>query len=481
MIPCRPVAALGLCLLLTAATSLTQCTGERLTDTAATPARVPALGEPVRLLVSGSMHGRLEPCGCASGQLGGLARRRQHIGERRSYDLLLEGGDMVVDHDELAVLKFFTAVQVLTGMAPTYDALGVGPKDLQLPLDEWSMFLGGAPVVACDLESTREDWPAQPFVEKDVRGQTVRVTGMTLSLPAALQVDDAPVKLLPPADAWRRALEGAAPETLRILILHGSDTAARALVPTLEPAPDLVVCCDDQHVEPAAQAEPVGSSKMVFGGIRGRVLLEVSLARSADGPVVDCELVPLAGSKTLPGGGGDPDVKQVLLAHREQVKQDEVLEHLARQRPTPNGAAYIGSETCKGCHPGAWDAFAASKHAHAWETLEKAEADPQRYGWPVTHYPDCVSCHVVGYREETGFVSHEQTPHLAGVGCERCHGPGSDHIQNPAQNRLGIHGGVQASLLCVQCHDFEQSPDFVYDQRWAVIRHGREPGQIAPK
>ncbi|MBL9078554.1 MAG: hypothetical protein JNL08_13675 [Planctomycetes bacterium] len=473
----RSLAVFTLWPLLCAATSLVQCTGDRSAAPGTTAAPLPSAppGDPVRILISGSMLGRLEPCGCASGQLGGLARRMQHIGERRSYDLLLEGGDLVAGADELDRQKFFTAVQVLTGMAHRYDALGVGPKDLALPLDEWAAYLADTPAVACDLVSSREDWPVRPFVEKDVRGQKVRTTAMTLSLPPALQADDAPVRLLPPAEAWQRALVDADPATLRIVLLHTSDTKARELVPTLQPAPDLVVCCDEDRVEPAAHAEPVGATRMVFAGIRGRVLLEVELARTTDGPHVVTELVPLAGSKTVPGGGGDPDVKQLLLAHRDQVKQDRILEQLARQQPTPNGAAYVGSEMCKTCHPSAWEAFAASKHFHAWETLQKAEADPKRYGWPVTHYPDCVSCHVVGYREQTGFVSFDETPHLAGVGCERCHGPGSDHMQNPTQNRLGIHGGVQASVLCVQCHDYEQSPEFVYDQRWAVIRHGREP------
>lgn len=475
MMPFRPAALPILWLLLTVATTCTQCTD----DAGGRPHTLGAVavppGDPIRLLISGSMLGRLEPCGCASGQLGGLARRMQHIGERRSYDVLLEGGDLVDTHTALDVLKFYTAVQILTGMQHPYDALGVGPKDLQLPLDELCAFLGGAPVTAADLESQREDWPAQPFVEKDVRGQKVRITSFSLSLPPALQVDDAPVRLLPPIDAWQRALAGCDAATLRILMLQGSDTVARALVPTLSPAPDLVVCCDDSHLEPTDRAERIGEVPMVFAGIRGRVLLEVSLRRTGDGAQVACELVPLAGSKTVPGGGGDPDVKAFLLSHREQVAQDDVLEQMARQLPTPNGAAYVGSETCKACHPTAYEAWTKTAHFHAWDTLVKAEQDPKRYGWPVTQYPDCVSCHVVGYREQTGFVTAEETPQLAGVGCERCHGPGSDHLQNPANNRMGLHAGTPASVLCVQCHDFEQSPDFLYSDRWAKIQHGREP------
>ena len=445
-------------------------------DRAASATQDPKPGDPVRLLISGSMLGRLEPCGCASGQLGGLARRMQHIGENRAYDVLIEGGDLVDSATELDLMKWFTAIQILFGERP-YDALGVGSKDLALPLDQWCGVLATAPVVASDLTSTRPDWPCKPFVEKQVRGHTVRVASLTLQLPPSPASADSEVKLLPAADGWKRGLEGAGDETLRVLLLHTDETTVRKLVPQFQPAPDLVVCFDRGFVEPSGAAQSIGGVPLVFAGIRGRVLLEVALERLADGRRATCSLVPLAGSKTLPGGGGDPTVKAVLLAHRDEVKEQGVLAKVARQKPTPNGAAYVGSRICQGCHPSAWSAYEKMRHFHAWETLEKAEKDPKRYGWPVTAYPDCVSCHVVGFEEKTGFVTYEETPDLSAVGCERCHGPGSDHIQAPATKKLGIHGGVMPSELCVQCHDFEQSPDFLYGNKWPLIQHGREPSQ----
>ena len=450
--------------------------------TAATPQEPrpiiqPTESERIRFLISGSMLGRLEPCGCASGQLGGLARRMQHVGEQRSYDLLLEGGDLVETATELDVQKMFTAVQVLFGMQHPYDAIGVGPRDLALPRDEWCSFLAGAQVVASDLECAREDWPGKPFIEKDVRGKKVRIASFTLSLPdqANQPENEKPVRLLEPAAAWQAALAGAGEGTMRVLMLHCTDAVAGTLVPKLTPAPDLVVCCDRDFVEPSTRPQKIGQVPVVFAGIRGRMLLDVTFVPTPEGPRWSCEPVPLAGSKTLPGGGGDPDVKQVLRAHRDQVAQDDVQRRMSRQLPTPNGAAYVGSEACKVCHPTAYDAWTKTRHFQAWDTLVKAEADPTRYGWPVTKYPDCVSCHVVGFREQTGFVSAEDTPNLTAVGCERCHGPGSAHMTNPAMNKLGIHGGVLASVVCTQCHDFEQSPDFLYSDKWKLIEHGREP------
>lgn len=461
-----------------ASASLLQCRREPGAD----PAAKLAASEPVdriHLLLSGAMLGRLEPCGCASGQLGGLPRRMQHLAEQRGYDLLIEGGDLIDGDTELDVQKAQTALTVLFGMQTRYDVLGVGRRDLQLPAAEWSDYASMANVVTTDLENDAADWPGKPFFEKEVRGQKVRVLSFTLALPtgAANQPPTAGLRLLPPALAWQRGLAAADPATLRVLLLHGDDTAARALLPQLQPRPDLVVCYDHGHTDPQPQPELVDGIPVIYPGIRGRMLVHATLARLPSGPRVGCELIPLVGNKSLPGGGGDPDARLVLQQHREQVRDDGVLAKMARRKPTPNGASYVGNQTCAGCHPSAMQAWNQSKHAQAWATLVAAERDATRYGWPVTAYPDCVSCHVVGYGQASGFVDPTETPELVNVGCESCHGPGSAHAGSGGQLRLGLAGGAAPSVSCVVCHDFEQSPDFLYGDRWPKIEHGLEPHQ----
>lgn len=436
-----------------------------------------AAADRVHLLVSGSMLGRLEPCGCASGQLGGLPRRMQHIGEQRGYDVMIEGGDLVAEASELDLQKAITAMTVLFGMQRPYDALGVGSKDLRLPYGEWSAFASTTPLIATDLVSKAADWPAKPFVEKVVRNQKVRLVSFTMQLPPELQKPDAPLRVLPPAEAWQKGLAGADPATLRVLLLHTDDAHARQLAPTLEPKPDLVVCFDEGYTEPAAHPELAGAVPIVYPGTRGRVLVDVSLTRLPDGPRVGTALVPLQGSRTVPGGGGDPDVKEVLRNHRSQVKDFDVLTHMANRRPTGNGASYVGNAACALCHASADAAWQKSRHAHAWQTLVDAENDPKRYGWPVTAYPDCVGCHVVGYGETSGFVSPTATPQLRNVGCEVCHGAGSEHVKTEGKAKLGIAGGVAPSVLCTRCHDFEQAPDFLYGDKWKLVVHACEPGQ----
>lgn len=488
--PKRPYLALFTVVVPLAA--LTQCGPEpggdgRVAAMTQDPAPTAVPGDRVRLLLSGSMLGRLEPCGCAAGQLGGLARRMAFVQESPVHDLLIEGGDLVADATRLDLEKAFTAVQVLFGMKKTWDVLAVGPRDLELPFADWSGLLaaymtagntgtGPRALLASDLQSRTGEWPGQAFFDKQVRGLTVRVASLTMRLPDALRTaEPAPLDLLAPAAAWQRALVGATPAMRKVLLVHGAPERVRTLAAELQPAPDLIVGIDDTYQEPPGTAEHVQGIPLVFPGIRGRVLLDVTLARTSDGKpqLTDYQRIELRGSDTRPAAGQDPDVRLVLLQHRQFVKDERVLEGMADRGQPADGRTYVGSETCKDCHQEEHQVWSTSKHARAWQTLVDAENDGgKKYGWPVTHYPDCVSCHVVGYRQPGGFVTGDATPQLVDVGCERCHGPGSRHVATNGSDKLGKVGGGTPSVVCTQCHDFEQSPDFDYNQRWAKIRHG---------
>jgi hypothetical protein len=422
----------------------------------------------VRFCISGTMQGRLEPCGCASGQWGGLARRSFYLQGNRDFDILLEGGDMVSGGTELDVLKFLTALQVLDLRAHRYDALGVGPVDLKLPLADLVMFAAAyenVPMLSSDLVAGElpqgTEWPLRSHVEIDVRGTLVRIASLTMTLPEASEG----LSLLPPGEAWGKALQGAEDSTLRVLMVHGEPERVREMA-ALTPPPDLVIGFTAAYSEPPAEPEHVGSVPVVFAGTRGRVLVDLTLARLPSGPRIGYQTVPLEGSQTVKGAMEDPGVKQIILAHRHDVQKEGVLEKLAEQRPTGNGAKYVGSESCSECHVEDYETWEETKHAHAWQTL--VDAEPVRYGWPVTAYPDCVACHTVGYGERSGFVNMDRTPRLGSVGCEACHGAGSAHVESGGTTLMGRVGAAS----CTGCHDFEQTPDFDFVTLWRIISHG---------
>ena len=79
-----------------------------------------------------------------------------------------------------------------------------------------------------------------------------------------------------------------------------------------------------------------------------------------------------------------------------------------------------------------------------WWTANYPEDQAQRPTGPL-----CDGCHSVGYNLSTHEVAEWN------VGCEKCHGPGSDHVQKPSRANVvnpARLDSVRASDVCMQCH-----------------------------
>ena len=122
---------------------------------------------------------------------------------------------------------------------------------------------------------------------------------------------------------------------------------------------------------------------------------------------------------------------------------------------------FAGAEACKNCHVSAFQAWEKSAHAHALATL-KAKTKHQD--------PECVSCHVLGFKDKGGFVDEKSSPHFANVQCETCHGPRKEHVANPAvKPKLK----TAAKAVCVDCHHQPHSSNFKFETYWPKIKHGK--------
>ena len=63
--------------------------------------------------------------------------------------------------------------------------------------------------------------------------------------------------------------------------------------------------------------------------------------------------------------------------------------------------------------------------------------------------PLCDGCHSVNYNIQTKAVTEWN------VGCEKCHGPGSEHVKRPSQANIvnpARLDTIQATNVCIQCH-----------------------------
>ncbi|MCG6534756.1 MAG: hypothetical protein L7F78_08720, partial [Syntrophales bacterium LBB04] len=75
----------------------------------------------------------------------------------------------------------------------------------------------------------------------------------------------------------------------------------------------------------------------------------------------------------------------------------------------------------------------------------------------------CLPCHTTGYGLVGGFVSLEQTPAMAGVSCEACHGHGGTYVntvmnvagrtfQTAAARKEGLRYPPTENV-CRECHN----------------------------
>jgi cytochrome c5 len=127
--------------------------------------------------------------------------------------------------------------------------------------------------------------------------------------------------------------------------------------------------------------------------------------------------------------------------------------------PTAAGDT-VGPETCKACHPAAYEAWKASPHARARESLSERQRSE----------PRCLSCHAP--QIEDG---------LAGVTCEACHGAGrlyaARYVMKDAELARAVGLVDPTERTCVVCHT-DSTPSlerFEHARKLPLIRHWDEP------
>ncbi len=176
------------------------------------------------------------------------------------------------------------------------------------------------------------------------------------------------------------------------------------------------------------------------------------------------------------------EIADLIEYYKEDVFEGQYLKDFPTMRE-PGSATYVGSTMCVKCHEQIFRDWTQTPHASAIPTLKETHHE-----WD----PECIRCHVVGwYRESgsgnwarfaSGFRDVESTPHLGGVGCENCHGPGSAHVRDPKAAPMFHPTGNDADAQwinkrCSKCHDADNSHGFLHNPESYLFRinHGNVP------
>jgi len=414
--------------------------------------------------------GRLEPCGCFTGQHGGLTRLRTWLelnptpGPALKVDV---GGALAGPHDyDLIQYRYLARAYQSMG----YAALNVGGREAMVAAADLTNIAAASPVPlisasVVDAATRQPLLPAYRIVEAG--GKRIGILGVVS--PRSVPVPGEGLAVLALNEAVDRQLPALAAKTdLVILLAFADENELRRLardyfefalilggdVPG--PTQDLIRENDSIILFTTNQARTVGSLTATLGGGKRTKMLD---------PKYDIQLL----WDRIPQHA---DLRAMVREYRAEIRHTK----LAADDPNtidPDAipgvtatARYVGSAACKECHPLAFKAWAKTPHASAFKSLVKPGADAD---------PHCVGCHTIGFGKPGGYLRAYGDTQLTDVGCESCHGPASEHVdrylhRKPNQFKFRPLGAGD----CITCHYGEFSRPFDWESFWPTMAHGRE-------
>jgi hypothetical protein len=488
------------------------------------------------LLLSASQHGYMLPCGCSEPQLGGLERRYNFLQMLKAKGwpvAALDLGDVPqkeapVKHLQnlQGLIKYRYSMQALKKME--YLAVGIGEFDLSLSLTE---YLAAYALQENDPKVTRVlsanlherdktglgvvyDWTETTPAGSNIKVGVTSIMGTNL----AKMVKDPDAKFTIPDVPIRAVLKEMAARQveLRVLLYHGHATSgltgepgeAVALAKAF-PQFQLILCldADEPSINPimVAHENTRAQTMIVSLGHKGKSVGVVGVKKPANpGEPLELryQLAEMTETyKTRPEKVKGHPILDLMEDYTRELKegnggQPYLLRYAQSKHPLqvdPPGETptFVGSQACKKCHEGAYDIWTNTPHSHAYEKLVVKAKQPSLRQYD----PECIVCHTVGFGYQSGFVTEEKTPKLTGVGCESCHGPGSEHARHPnntawyklmnpwkapenekaEEKKARI---LRIDKFCQGCHDIDNDVHWAhggFERKWPKIAHPTIP------
>jgi len=402
-----------------------------------------AKADVLTVFLAGNELGALKPCG---GQLGGLERRPAVFNTAPKQErLIIDTGNLIPTGGEQDLLKFniiFEAFRLLD-----YDLVNLTGKDL-----ETAQNLG---LLANPFTGFISPYGAGEKIAAVFRKQyLLKEENITISV-LTLDLETSPIQQT--KEVFTREPDQ---KNVNILIISRCDDAIISNIAEMGIVDCLIYPSDSD--EPEVIGDPNGSATgknlLVFSvGRFGRYICKLQIGLDKGKLNLSLSTIPV--TEDLPQ---EKSLVELYKTYQQLVKQTNLLEKYPRFT-LPNGLEYADSESCKPCHEYEYKIWSQEPHSHAYATLEKVGSQFD---------PECIICHVVGMEYESGYISEQQTSHLKNVGCENCHGPGSEH-----NTTLGKAKTTEPKSACLDCHTPETSSEYAGNEQLYLekIIHWREP------
>ncbi len=413
-------------------------------------------------------RGRLEPCGCFAGQFGGLTRLKTVLdAEAPAGALRVDAGDAIGGHEDYDLLEYHYVLRAFAAM--NYDALNVGGREAQFSAAQLREIkqTSPVPIVSANLLDKTSRRPIFDGYRIVQRG-AFRIAIIGALDPRSL--DEPPGDGLAVGDmetAIEQSLAELRGKADLIVLLAFTDEATLARL--AQQFYECQVILGGKVSQPAQELRRENRSLVYFVTNESRALgiLRLQLAKDAPLQVTASEIRLL--HDQIPQ---DQSFRDLMKNYREEVRRTRLAvddSNYLSADTVPGvrtAASFVGTEKCLACHTSAAAVWAASTHAHAYETLVRRGADAD---------PKCIGCHTIGFGNPSGYRREFGAARLVDAGCESCHGPGSLHVREKnGDATINFTYRPLDAGDCRKCHYGEFSRRFDWDQFWPLIRHGKE-------
>jgi hypothetical protein len=462
------------------------------------------------VMISGQQHGYLDPCGCSRPQIGGLVRRYnflQTLKDRGWPILAVDVGDIAQKETPAklpnlqGLIKYKYSMEALKILG--YSAVTVGEYEASLELDKvlgiYALNNPVPKVLIANLKDRDVNFPEEQaaWMVETVKGSPLKVGIIGVvgasSAKKMMALQERGVEF--PEGSAAKAIETALKEMdaknkpdLRILLYQGQPDEARACA-NFFPNRFQMIACVSTFDEPPSNSEIVkeAGTMIVTVGHKGKYVGAVGINRTEkNDPKFELryQLVRLGEEFLTPKDKeNDQPIMRLMEQYTKELKRDRdkyLAKYFTQKHPIQldkkpeEKPVFVGTERCMKCHDYAYDIWKQSGHAHAYSSL----IDADKKNPPVNRQYDgeCVVCHTVGFVYDSGFRNEKDTPKLINVGCESCHGPGSQHAKHHDNVQLRaemnpLKGNARRiEDSCIKCHDPENDVHWNFD-KWKKIVH----------
>ena len=425
-----------------------------------------------QIYFTADVNGRLEPCGCFTGQYGGMTRIDTwlHYEDPGVQSLRLDAGDALKGTADFDLIHYRHVLSAFAKLQ--FHALNLGAREAALSASQLESLASDtrARLVSANVvEATSGELFFPAFRMIDSQNQKVAVIGLLdpdsaeASLGEGLEVQPMEVtlsNLLPALHKDHRP-------DLTVLLAFTNEEKMRSLAKRFY---ELDIILGGDVPQPSQEMIIENESIILFTTNEARAVGDLHFSIDKDrisSPKFDIHLME-------DGIPQSADLLALSKAYRELIRSTKLeidtpgASDQSRIPGVGSGHDFVGSAACFSCHPASAKKWRESAHSRAFASLLHGGTDAD---------PNCISCHTIGFGEISGYRRAFGKDKLTDVGCESCHGPGSEHVRqrslgDPAQ--VAFHYRTLGASDCTKCHHGEFSRPFKWEEFWPKIIHGKE-------